>query len=185
MASLNRIIMQKHSRALIRALHPETLDAAEISGKWGQQFGFKSYESFHFPQHDICKGPVRAAGGVRQFDLILANQVWEHLERPYAATCHVLDMLRPGGHFWVAVPFHVPYHAVPQDCSRWSARGLGNLLIEAGFAEDSVQTGQWGNRAAALRNLEPDWPPVHDPATDDLTNDPEFPIVSWAIARKD
>lgn len=185
MASLNRIVMQKKSRAMIRALGPEHLDVAEISGRWGQQFGFRSHQRFSYPTHDICLGPPRdEAGQVLQFDLVMANQVWEHLDRPYAATRNVLAMLRPGGHFWLASPFFVPFHAAPTDCSRWSARGLTNLLIEAGFAEDAITAGQWGNRAAALRNLEPQWPPEHDPETDDLTNDPDFPLMSWAMARK-
>jgi hypothetical protein len=33
----------------------------------------------------------------RKFDLILANQVWEHLDRPYAATKHVRRMLKRAG----------------------------------------------------------------------------------------
>ena len=52
MPSLNRVKMMKASRAMIRALGPEGLHVAEISGKWGQQFGFGRYERFHFPKHD-------------------------------------------------------------------------------------------------------------------------------------
>lgn len=165
---------------------PENLDAAEISGKWGLRFNFKSYQQFRFPHHDICKGPFRdpETGQVRQFDLILANQVWEHLDRPYAATRHVIEMLRPGGYFWVAVPFFVPFHASPQDCSRWTARGLTNLLIEAGFKDDAIEADQWGNRHVALRNMERVWPPEYDPETDDIENDPKMPVVAWAFARK-
>jgi hypothetical protein len=70
------------------------------------------------------------------------------------------------------------------DCSRWSARGLKNLLIEAGFPETGITARQWGNRAAARRNLEDIWPPEHHPETDDLTDDPQFPICAWAIAQK-
>ncbi len=81
------------------------------------------------------------------------------------------------------MPFFIPYHAVPVDCSRWSARGLRNLLIEAGFEEDSIRADQWGNRAMALRNLEQPWPPEARPE-DDLTNDPEFPLVAWAMGQK-
>lgn len=184
MRSLNRIIMQTTSREWIRALGPKKLDAAEISGKWGESFNFKSYQSFHFPQHDPCTGPFRdAEGKVLKFDLILANQVWEHIERPYAATRNVYRMLRPGGWFWIAVPFFIPYHAVPLDCSRWSARGLHNLLVEAGFTENSIQSAQWGNRAAAARNLETPWPPEF--RDDDLTNDPDFPIAAWAMGQRD
>lgn len=184
MRSLNRIVMQKVSRDWIRSLGPDRLDVAEISGRWGEMFGFRSYESFHFPQFDPCTGPFRDAGGkVLKFDLILANQVWEHIDRPHAATRNVHRMLRPGGWFWIAVPFFIPYHTVPVDCTRWSARGLRNLLVEAGFAEDRIQSQQWGNRSAAQRNLETPWPPEHR-AGDDLANDPEFPIVAWAMAQK-
>lgn len=184
MASINRIVMNKSARGWIRGLGPETLQVAEISGKWGRGFPFKSYEIFRYPDHDICAGPFTEGETPSSFDLIIANQVWEHLDRPYAATRNVLAMLRPGGHFFVAVPFHIPYHGAPIDCSRWSARGLKNLLIEGGFDEDAIRAEQWGNRAAAARNLELPWPPEHDPRTDTLENDPEFPICSWAIAQK-
>ncbi|WP_368073899.1 hypothetical protein [Sulfitobacter sp. SK012] len=94
-------------------------------------------------------------------------------------------MLRKGGHFWVAVPFFVPFHAAPMDNSRWSARGLKNFLIECGFEEDAIQSAQWGNRHAALRNLDGGgWPPQYDAATDDLTDDPAMPICAWALAKK-
>jgi len=165
-------------------LGPKSLDAAEISGKWGEMFAFRSYTRFSFPAHDPCIGPfVDSSGRVLKFDLILANQVWEHIDRPQAATRNVLKMLRKGGWFWLAVPFYIPFHAVPVDCSRWSARGLTNLLIEAGFNEASIQAAQWGNRAAALRNLETRWPPEYRKA-DDLNNEPDFPIVAWAMGQK-
>ncbi len=177
--------MQKTSRRWLNRLEPARLDAVEISGKFGRRFDFQSYRRFRFPRHDICAGPYRdAEGRVVEADLILANQVWEHLDRPYAATRHVLEMLRPGGWFWVAVPFHIPFHGDPVDCSRWSARGLKNLLIEAGFEDKRIRTAQWGNRHAARRNLEGSWPPAYDPATDDLTDEPDFPVCAWALARK-
>lgn len=185
MASLNRIVMAKSSRRMIRALDPARLDVAEISGKWGRMFEFRSYRQFIYPEHDICEGPVRREDGKPlKFDLVLANQVWEHLDRPYAATRNVRRMLRKGGHFWLAVPFFVPYHAAPGDCSRWSARGLRNLLAEAGFDPSHIRAEQWGNRHAARRNLEPGWPPEYDPDGDPLDNDPDMPVCAWAIARK-
>jgi len=184
MASLNRIVMQKTSRTWLRDLDPVGLDAAEISGAWGEGLGFRSFRSFTYPAFDPCAGPfLDEDGRVLKFDVILANQVWEHIDRPYAATRNVLKMLKKGGWFWLAVPFFIPYHAVPVDCSRWSARGLRNLLIEAGFEEESIRAAQCGNRAAAARNLELPWPPVARPE-DDLTNDPDFPVVAWAMGRR-
>ena len=185
MPSLNRIVMHKSARQMIRALGNETLDVAEISGKWGSFMRFRSYERFLYPEFDICEGPVvDDAGKPRKFDLVIANQVWEHLDRPYRATKHVRRMLKKQGHFFVAVPFFIPLHAAPVDNSRWSARGLKNLLIEAGFPEDGIDAHQWGNRNAAQRNLETPWPPDYREREDSLENDPEMPICAWALARK-
>jgi len=176
--------MGRASRALIRDLGPD-LEVAEISGKWGRMFDFRACRRFNYPEYDICAGPFTGNDGeVQQFDLILANRAWEHLGRPYAAARNVMRMLRPGGYFWRAVPFFVRYHAAPQDCSRWSARGLRNLLIECGFDADQIRAAQWGNRNAAPRNMEAKWPPRFDPERDSLDNDPSMPICARAIARK-
>ncbi|MCH2164256.1 MAG: class I SAM-dependent methyltransferase [Marinovum sp.] len=187
MASLNRIVMQKASRTMIRKLHPSTLDVIEISGTTGRPFPFKSYEIYHYPEHDICKGPLLNPKTEQTVtaDLIMANQVWEHLDRPYAATRNVIDMLRPGGFFWVASPFLVRIHAAPIDCSRWTARGLKNLLIEAGFDEAQIVSFQWGNRAAVIRNTFGKFPPEFHRESDDLSNEPDFPVAVWALARKE
>lgn len=185
MASLNRIVMNKASRQWLRELDLGAMHVCEISGKWGKNLPCRKYRRFRYPKFDICAGPfIKPNGKAHQFDLILANQVWEHLDRPYMAAVNVLDMLRPGGFFWLAVPFFVPLHADPVDNSRWSARGLKNFLCEVGFAEDRIRAEQWGNRQAGRRNTELPWPPAYDPATDDLRNDPQFPICSWALAQK-
>ena len=185
MPSVNRVVMQRTTRQWLEALPLAQMDVAEVSGKFGRRFEFRSYERFRYPKYDVCAGPYRGRdGAVLTFDLILANQVWEHLDRPYTATRNVLEMLRPEGYFWVAVPFFIPYHGDPVDCSRWSARGLKNLLIEAGFDEDKIKARQWGNRAAALRNFESPWPPAYERGRDDLTDEPDFPICSWALAQK-
>lgn len=174
------------SRRMIQKLDPPRLKVAEISGWWGEQFDFKVYEKYRYPEHDICAGPFLdpETGKPRKFDLILANQVWEHLDRPYLATKHVRQMLKKGGKFWVAVPFFIPFHAAPTDNSRWSARGLKNLLVECGFEEHLIEAHQWGNRHVAQRNLEDRWPPEYDAETDDINNDPEMPICAWALAER-
>lgn len=185
MPSLNRIELRRISRAWLKELPLQGMSVAEISGQWGKYFNFGSYEQFRYPKYDICKGPYEGEDGKpRKFDLIIADQVWEHLDRPYAATKNVRKMMKRGSYFYIATPFFIPLHAAPQDNSRWFARGLKNLLIECGFDESSIRSSQWGNRGAAQRNLEREWPPEHIPETDDLTNDPDFPITSWALAQK-
>ena len=107
MPSINRVVMQKTTRGWLKELDLASMDAAEISGKHGRRYEFKSYKIYRYPKHDICKGPILDnKGRVRQYDIVLANQVWEHLDRPYAATCNVLDMLRPGGYFYIGEILH-------------------------------------------------------------------------------
>lgn len=184
MAFLNRIAYTRAAHELFEKLDPPNKTCAEISGGFGEKYNFKSFETFHFPDYDICKGPFRdAKNRIRKFDVIIADQVWEHLDRPYAATKHVLQMLSPGGAFYICTPFYVRYHAFPVDCSRWSARGLTNLLIESGFDEGKIEAAQWGNVPSALADCGKKWA-KYDPEVHTLENDPKFPTVAWAMARK-
>ncbi len=184
MAFYNRVVYKREAKRLIDGLDPASKTCAEISGGMGQGFGFKSIEEFHFPEYDICHGPFRdAKGKLRKFDVIIADQVWEHLDRPYAATQNVLKMLNTGGHFYICVPFYVRYHLFPVDCSRWSARGLTNLLIESGFEEDKIVADQWGNLECARADCGMKFSKF-DREKNSLENDPKFPIIAWALARK-
>ena len=179
----NRIVYQREAKKIFRSLNTAEMSCCEISGKYGKQFGFKSFEAFHYPQHDICVDTPRDENGeVRKFDMVVADQVWEHLDRPYAATRHVLEMLNPGGYFYICVPFYVRYHLYPVDCSRWSARGLKNLLIESGFAEENIQSAQWGNLTCARREC--GYRFARWKEGDPVENDERFPIVAWALAQK-
>ena len=179
----NRVAYIEVTKQWMQEVGAQNLDACEISGSNFESWGFKSHQSFEFPDYDICQGPFKNEDGtIRQFDIILAEQVWEHIDRPYAATKHVMQMLRPGGFFWLAVPFFCRLHDFPVDCSRWSARGLKNLLIECGFDENEIRSDQWGNMSCALRDLSPFWA-IYDPARDTLENDPNMPVMTWAMAR--
>ena len=87
MPSLNKIELRRISRAWLKELPLKGMSVAEISGQWGKYFNFGTYEQFRYPKYDICKGPFEGEDGrPRKFDLIIADQVWEHLDRPYAAT---------------------------------------------------------------------------------------------------
>jgi SAM-dependent methyltransferase len=172
-----RPVMYERCGKLLRALHPEQLDALEISaGKFFQTLGFRSFTEANYPAFDICKD-VSAA----RYDVIIADQVWEHLLWPYRATRHVHQMLRPGGYFLVTAPFLIRVHAIPHDCTRWTETGLKHLLMEAGFPEDGIHTDSWGNRACVKANFSR-W--ARRGWFGSLRNEPDFPVVVWALARK-
>lgn len=173
-----RVVMYRECFAFIHSINPETLDVLEISGgpQWRRNFNFRSYTSTDFPDFDICAETLD-----RQFDLIIADQVFEHLPWPMRAGRNVHAMLRPGGYFVIATPFLVRIHEVPIDCSRWTEQGLSYLLQECGFESSNIKTASWGNRKCLNANLFK-WRRYGFYRS--LANEPNFPVMVWAIARK-
>jgi SAM-dependent methyltransferase len=173
-----RIVMYRRCFAFIANLGPEQLDVLEISAgpHWAREFRFRSYTGTSYPSFDICSQTLPAC-----FDLIIADQIFEHLKWPYRAGRNVLAMLRPGGHFIVTVPFLVRIHKSPMDCSRWSEEGLRYFLQECGFEDKGIATGSWGNRACVKANLTA-W--RKRGLFGSLANEPDFPLVVWAFAQK-
>lgn len=172
----SRVVMRDACAALLHALPVHTFDVLEISGKKWSDFGFGRYQTADFPAFDLCKEALPET-----FDLIIAEQVFEHLLYPYRAGRHVLQMLKPGGYFLISTPFLVRVHAMPIDCTRWTELGLKHFLEECGFPLETIQTGSWGNRDCIIANFD-DWV-MYDPAQHDLRNEPDFPYHVWALAQ--
>lgn len=173
-----RVVMYDRAFAFLRSLGPEGLDTLEISGgpQWVREFKFRSYTKTEFPDFDICSATLP-----RQFDLIIADQVFEHLPWPYRAGRNVHAMLKPGAHFVIATPFLVRVHSVPIDCTRWTEQGLSYFLQECGFPQALIETGSWGNRACVKANFR-SWPKPGFFGS--LVNEPDFPVMVWAFAQK-
>ena len=170
--------MYRQCFAFIRDLGPERLDVLEISGgpQWKREFDFRSYTTTSYPDFDVCSETLP-----ERFDLIIADQVFEHLKWPYRAGKNVLTMLKPGGRFIVTVPFLVRIHASPLDCTRWTEEGLSYFLQECGFDAAAITTGSWGNRACLVANLS-SW--RKRGVFGSLSNEPNLPLVVWAFAEK-
>ncbi len=173
-----RIVMNQETRSLVKGLKPETLDLLEISGTtWERSFPYKSYTIASYPEFDICKDVLD-----QRFDLIIAEQVFEHLTHPFRAARNVYQMLRPGGYFLLTTPFLIKIHDIPIDCSRWTPLGMKHFLEEAGFPFDRVQSFGWGNKACVKANFKR-WRPYRS-WLHSLRNESDFPIVVWALAQK-
>ncbi len=173
-----RVVMYQKCFEFIRSLHPDRLEVMEVSAgeHWRKHFQFRSYTPTHFPDFDIC-GQVLP----QKFDLIIADQIFEHLPKPREAARNVLAMLKPGGWFVIATPFLIRVHASPIDCSRWTEQGLSILLEEAGFHPELISTNSWGNRACVVANFK-EW--KKRGFFGSLANEPNFPVMVWAFARK-
>jgi hypothetical protein len=165
------------TRGLVESLPLGELSALEISGTTWREWPFRKYVSANYPEYDVCKDVLP-----ERFDLIICEQVFEHLLRPYQAGKNVYEMLKPGGYFMVSVPFLVPIHNHPTDCTRWTEMGLKHFLAECGFSLEGIQTGSWGNRNCVKRNLNEFL--YYRENLHPLKNEARFPVDVWALARK-
>jgi SAM-dependent methyltransferase len=172
-----RQVMYAEGRKLLAGTGPETRDVLEISGdNWRDTLPFKSYRSLHYPEYDVCQAPAPG-----KFDLVILDQVLEHVRHPQRALTNVRASLRPGGYCFVSTPFLIRVHAAPTDYWRWTVQGLACLLEDSGFDSARIQSGGWGNRECVAANLIR-WE-VYDPAQHSLENEPEYPVTVWALAQ--
>ena len=173
--------MNQRTMALIQSLEFQTFDTLEISGgknsRW-RQLPFRSYRAADFPEYDICSTPLEK----QAFDLIIAEQVFEHLLEPGRAAANTFEMLRPGGWALVTTPFLIRIHNEPTDCTRWTPLGLQSLLLAAGFSAQSMHVDSWGNRKCVVANF--GRRKVFRPGLHSLANEVAFPVVVWAFAQR-
>ena len=134
------------------------------------------YESVEYPVFDICRDVLP-----RHFDIVIADQVLEHVQKPAEAAANIRKMLRSGGHALIATPFLFRVHGRPNDFTRWTEDGLRQLLLGAGFDNAEIKTASWGNKKCARAHIGGDIKAYGK--FRDLTNDPEYPLQVWAFAR--
>jgi SAM-dependent methyltransferase len=173
-----RVVMYNRCFEFIRSLQPEHLDVLEVSAgpHWRRAFSFRSFTGTDYPGYDVCSEVLP-----RTYDLIIADQVFEHLQWPTRAARNLFEMLKPGGYLILAVPFMLRVHKSPIDCNRWTEDGLSFFLQEAGFKRESIRTASWGNRACVKANLTR-W--RKRGFFGSLRNEPDVPVMVWAFAQK-
>jgi SAM-dependent methyltransferase len=172
-----RVEMNKAVGGYITSLHPSDLTAAEISGDTHANTPWKSYTSLNYPEFDLCADLDEGL----EFDVVICEQVLEHVVDPCAAVANLRRLCRAGGKVIVSTPFLVKVHELPiyamHDYWRFTPRGLQTLLERAGLEVDTV--GSWGNGACVVGNLNrwSAYKPWHS-----LRNEPDLPLQVWAFA---
>jgi len=177
-AQWQRVVMNEAIAAHLDSLEPASRSAAEISGDSHASRGWKEYTSLNYPDFDVC-APVVERGS---FDVVICEQVLEHVVDPWGAAANLLELTAPGGHLVVSTPFLIKVHELPlfgmNDYWRFTPRGLRALLERAGFVVDAVET--WGNVECVVGNLRRwsayrSWHPID--------NDLDLAVQVWAFAR--
>lgn len=180
-----RIVMNQEVKKLMERLDRANLSALEISGNGWQSFGFKEYAIAAYPAFDITKQVAVKSGG-ELFDVVICEQVLEHVTTPWTAVKNMWSSLKEGGYLLVTTPFFIRVHPAPKDFSRWTEDGLRGLFEYAGFQSQNIETGSWGNRLCVTANFTGMVyrAEVYDPYAHSLANEPDVPIMVWAFARK-
>lgn len=173
-----RVIMDKETERFVRSLNYKSFNALEISGSQWKNFGFSKYTSVQYPDFNVCKDVLE----VEPFDLIIAEQVLEHVLWPSRAVRNLYQMLGPSGILMITTPFLLKIHNSPVDCYRWTELGLKCLLTEGGFENLKIKTGSWGNRMCIVANFK-NWC-SYIPGKHSLKNEQDFPVVIWGFAQK-
>lgn len=174
---LSRTVCYRNVEAFLADLDYQRLTCLEISGGWHwRKKPWRSYTNVSYPSFDICAESLE-----RTFDIVIADNVFEHLKYPGRAARNVREMLKQGGVAIIITPFLIRQHAYPIDCTRWTADGLKFFLQENGFSDDEIHTASWGNKKAVKANLDR-W--ARTGWQKNLPNDPKYPVTVWAFARK-
>nr|WP_315528087.1 methyltransferase domain-containing protein [uncultured Achromobacter sp.] len=75
------------------------------------------------------------------FDYVHSNAVLEHVRNPFRCAEEIVRVLKPGGVFWIAVPFLQPYHGYPHHYYNMTHSGIKNLFAgKCEIVEQSVPT---------------------------------------------
>lgn len=173
-----RVVLNRAVSAHIESLGPVQLTAAEISGDGRAGHGWKHFASLNYPEFDLCAPLTDGA----RYDVVICEQVIEHVVDPWGAVKNLRGLCNPGGHVIVSTPFLIRVHELPMfgmpDYWRFTPRGLRTLVESSGLVVDEV--GHWGNRSCALANFDT-WPAYR--RWHSLRNEPDLPLQVWAFAR--
>ncbi|MEK6326338.1 MAG: class I SAM-dependent methyltransferase [Actinomycetota bacterium] len=173
-----RVAMYQALDAHIAALDAPRLSAAEISGENHADKPWKEHSNLAYPEFDLC-APLEEK---RKFDVVICEQVLEHVVDPCAAVANLRRLCAEGGHVIVSTPFLVKVHELPAyamfDYWRFTPRGLRLLLERAGLEVNAV--GAWGNRQCVVGNLSR-WSARR--RWHSLADEPGLAVQVWAFAR--
>lgn len=174
-----RVVMDEAIDSKLATLPIAQLDAVEVAGSAHRGRGWARYASLEYPDFDLVH-----PRDVGRFDVVLCEQVLEHVSDPSRAARSLRDLGRPGALVIVTTPFLVKVHPSPLDLWRFTPEGLRLLLSSQGLVVDEV--GAWGNRWCVFAN-HGHWRPwlrrhrLLRHVT--LRNEPDSPQVVWAFCR--
>jgi SAM-dependent methyltransferase len=83
------------------------------------------------------------------FDIVIANNVIEHLRSPDIGVSEIRRVLKPGGLVLFTTPFLYPIHEAPHDFVRFTKFGLAHLFRDFAAVE-ILERGGWFSAVSSL-----------------------------------
>ncbi len=91
-----------------------------------------------------------------QFDLVLCNQVLEHVPNPERALFNLIKITKSGGAIWITCPAICGIHGEPYYFSSgYNPRFLKQLGEKIGL--ETKHLGSWGNKKILLNSVLNNW----------------------------
>lgn len=76
-------------------------------------------------------------------DAVVNESLLEHVSDPEGVALEISRVVKPGGLVYVSVPFLTPFHASPDDFTRWTKSGLRSLFSDFEVVKEGVDAGPW------------------------------------------
>lgn len=118
-----------------------------------------------------------------EFDVVVLDEILEHVERPWVATEQVRRILKTGGCLITSSPFMIAEHRIPRDYWRFTKDGLRVLL--GGYSR--VEAHSWGNAGSVaylMQGMMVSTQDAIDAGAFDLDDVEKFAVSVWAYAWK-
>jgi SAM-dependent methyltransferase len=104
---------------LLRHAPVAELDAVECSSTTHADFGWRSHQVVRYPDLDLTDPPDE----VPTYDVVICEQVLEHVTDPWASAHTLRRLCRPDGYVVVSTPFLLKIHDAPGDYWRFTRTG--------------------------------------------------------------
>jgi predicted SAM-dependent methyltransferase/uncharacterized protein YbaR (Trm112 family) len=86
-------------------------------------------------------------------DRVSSNSLFEHVAYPHEILKEVYRILKPGGVFYTAVPFHFVQHDCPSDYLRYTGAFFEDVCKDLGFSEVHTDTKSTSGVYYTIHNL--------------------------------
>ena len=127
------------------------------------------------------------------YDIVIADQVLEHVGKPWRAVAELARVVRPTGYVMVATPGLYPVHPSPLDC--WRILHDGYRVLFPAHLWDYRTLGAWGSSAQLAYEIDSNGAFPYGPPTTTVEHaqafqhyadayDGRWPLMLWFVGRR-